>query len=193
MVQCIACIIGHNLFNLKLIRPYIYRFCFFKNHSCFFLFDHNMHRTKYTPDQRYNVKSFHHRGIFTGLQLIQRQQVFDQLVHLWSLIHNNFTVKFPAFRIIGNIFIQPLCISLDQCNRSFQLMRNIIKKFLTHLINFNLIFYVFLKLVISRFQLWDRALKFSGHFVKVIAKYINLITCPALISGIKIQIRHLLW
>ena len=31
-----------------------------------------------------------------------------------------------------------------------------------------------------------------GQFVKVIAKYINLITCPALISGIKIQIRHLL-
>ena len=144
MIQCIACIICHDFFNFKFICPYIDRLFCIKADLCLFLLDHDIHRLQNSPYQSDNIKAFYGHFISSGFQLIQSKKVTNQLIHLRCLIHDNIAVKLPAFRIFGNIFFQSFCISLNQCDWSFQLMRNIIQELLSHLIDSFFILNVFL-------------------------------------------------
>ena len=119
MIQCIACVIGHYLFHLKLICPYIDGIFSTESNIRFLLFNHNIHALKHAINHGYYVKAFHHNRIFSRLQLIKCEKIFYKLIHFSRFIYNDIAVKLTAFRIIGNILIQPFCISLNQCDRRF--------------------------------------------------------------------------
>ena len=88
--------------------------------------------------------------------MIECQQFFNHIVHLRRLIHNDLTIEITAFCIVIDTFFQSFCISLDQCDRRFQLMRDIGKKFFSHLVDLDLFFDIILQLIIRCFQLRNR-------------------------------------
>ena len=104
MVQGIAYIVCHNLFDLKLIGPYINRLLRLKDHFCILLPDHDIHGLKHAADQGYDIKPLHYNCIFAGFQLIQCEKIFYQFIHLGGFIHNDIAIELSALRIIRNIF-----------------------------------------------------------------------------------------
>ena len=108
------------------------------------------------PNQFCQIKTFKYNGIFSGFQMIECQQFFNHIVHLRRLIHNDLTIEITAFCIVIDTFFQSFCISLDQCDRRFQLMRDIGKKFFSHLVDLDLFFDIILQLIIRCFQLRNR-------------------------------------
>ena len=159
MIQGIAYIVCHDLFDLKLIGPYINRLLRLKDHIGLFLSDHDIHGLEYTTDQGYDIKPLHHNCIFAGFQLVQGKKIFYQFIHLGSFIHNDIAVELSALRVIGNVFFQTFCVALDQSDGSFQLMRYVIQKFFSHLVDLDLVLNVPLQFIVCGFQFTDGGLK----------------------------------
>jgi len=122
--------------------------------------------------------------------MIQCQQFPDHIVHLRRLIHNDLTIEITAFCIVIDTFFQSFCISLDQCDRRFQLMRDIGKKFFSHLVDLDLFFDIILQLIIRCFQLRNRPFQRLGHLVEMLAQLTNLILSAARIFCVKIKVCH---
>ena len=73
----------------------------------------------HAADHRRQVKPLHYHLIRSKFQLIQRQKLLYQPVHLICLIHNHIAVKLTALGIFRDIVLKPFRISLDQRNGVF--------------------------------------------------------------------------
>ena len=112
------------------------------------------------------------------------------MVHLIGFVYDHVAVKFTAFRIFADPFLQALRVSLDQCDGCFQLMGYISQELRPHGFYFFLLFNILLQLMVRFFQLGYGVLQLPGHDVEALAQHTDLVIAASRISGVKIQIRH---
>src|SRR5699024_125260 len=136
MMDRISQIITHDLLSLELIRPYVKLFICDKINRSIRLLDQDLTTCDNSPHKPDDIKPFKLNFVRSELQLVQSQEILHHLVHLVRLIHNNFAIELPALGIVINAFLQALGIPLDQCDRSFQLMRNISQELISHFFQF---------------------------------------------------------
>ena len=117
MMEGIAHIVAYYLLCLEFIRPHIHWLLLPEDDLCLRLLGKDLHALDNASYKFRQIKPLEHDVFIAKLQLIQRQQILNHLVHLRRFIHDDVTVEFPAFRVFIDSFPQPFRISLDQGDR----------------------------------------------------------------------------
>ena len=153
MVDRVAQIVRENLLNLELISPDRQAVRPFIAKLRVLLGSENLRGGNLAPDQVRQVEADHLHYVLTEFQLIERQELAHQGVHLSGFVDNHIAVIVPGLRIIIDAVLQALRVSLDQGKRGLEFMGNIGKKFPALIIHFYLFIQVSLKLIIGRLEL----------------------------------------
>ena len=153
MVDRIAQIVCENLLNLELISPNRQAVRSFIAKLRLLLGRENLRGGNLAPDQVRQVEADHFHYVFAEFQLIERQELAHQGIHLSGFIDNDIAVIVPGFRIVIDAVLQALRVPLDQGQRGLELMGNIGKKFPALIIHFYLFIQISLKLIIRRLKL----------------------------------------
>ena len=190
MVQGITDIISYDLLCFKLITPNRNRLSHDTINVYALLLNEDLARLQYPFDKLYNVKTFKGYLFIPKFQLIQSQKIPYHLIHFIGFIHDHIAIKSSALRIIADSFFQSFRIALNQSDRRFQFMRNIAKKFRTHLLQLFLLFNILLQLIIGAFQLRNRLFQLLRYFVKICPEDRYLVGTFARVFCIKIKIGH---
>ena len=162
MVQRITHIVGDDFLDLEFISPDKNRILSVHRDLRSLLLKKQRHAGNNAPDQLRDIEPLHRHLFRAELELVQREQLADHIVHLGGLIDNNVAVEVPALRILRDIVLESLRIAGDQRDRRLQLMGHIVKELFAHLIDLRFSLIVLQKLDICSLKLADRLLQLSG-------------------------------
>ena len=122
VVERIAHIVCHDLFNLKFIAPHENRIIFIERNVGSFILDYNLHPGNHAFNQLDNIKTIHRHLVISEFQLIERQELLDHVIHFRGFIYNDVAVEIPAFLVRSDIVLQAFRIPLNQGYRRLKLV-----------------------------------------------------------------------
>ena len=119
MVDCIGKIVHQDFFDLEFIAPDIDLLRLIHMDGNAVLLRKKICGLQIIVHKCRDIKALHRNNIVAGFELVERQKLFDHVVHLRRFVHNDVAVKLPALRIGIDVLQKSLRIALDQCDRRF--------------------------------------------------------------------------